>query len=243
MKKLLLILMYASFAFSDVKVAVAANVSYAMEELIAKFNEKYQNIKITPVFSGSGSLTAQIINQAPFGIFMSADMKYPQNLYEKGFSSTKPVVYAQGQLAIFSKNNEALSKDLKGLLHVKNIAIANPDTAPYGRASVESFKKQNIYEKLKPKLVYAQSISQTLSYALNATSVGLVAKSALYSPKMKQYKKNTHWVEVDESLYSPIKQGIIIIKAYENDEDVRKFYDFILSDEAKKIFKSYGYSE
>jgi len=98
-----------------------------------------------------------------------------------------------------------------------------------------------VYDAVKSKLVYAESISQTVTYALTAADIGFIAKSSLYSPKMAQYRENVNWASVDPKLYTPIKQGIVLLKQGENNNAYKAFYDFILGDEARAIFKRYGY--
>ncbi len=234
-------LIFVTYLSAKVNVAVAGNVSYAFNTLKSEFNKLYPNIKIIHTLASSGKLTALIKNGANYDIFMSANMKYPNALYKDGLSITKPIVYAKGSLALFSVNELKFSDGLKVLKQpsIKKIAIANPKTAPYGMASVEVLKNANICEDVKQKFVFGENISATLSYALKASDVGLVALSTLFSPHLKAYKKGVNWVEIDKNLYTPIKQGIILLKNSTNEAKV--FYDFVLSKEAKNIFKSYGY--
>ena len=124
---------------------------------------------------------------------------------------------------------------------VEKIAIANPKTAPYGTASIEAFKNAQLFEKVEPKLVQGDSISQALQFSITAADVGFVNASAFYSDKMKAYKKGVQWVDVDPKLYTPIAQGIVLLKQAENNAEAKAFYDFILSAKAKAIFKNYGY--
>ena len=229
---------------SEITIAVAANVSYAIDELKAEFSKTNPDTKVQVTLGSSGKLTAQIKNGAPYGLFMSANMKYPQALYDDKIALTKPIVYAQGALAYLSVKKQDFSKGITLLEDDKivKIAIANPKTAPYGKATVEALKNANIYDTVKSKFVYGESISQTVSYAVMAADIGLIAKSSLYSPKMSQYAENVNWSPVDPSLYTPIQQGIVLLEYSEGNKAYRAFYDFILSDEAKKIFKKYGYS-
>jgi molybdate transport system substrate-binding protein len=174
---------------------------------------------------------------------MAANMKYPQALYDDGIAITKPVIYAQGSLAFLSNKKQDFSKSIELLTsqNIEKIAIANPKTAPYGKASVEAMKKAKVYESVKDKLVYAESISQTVSYAVTATDIGFIAKSSLYSPKMKHFKKGINWADVDTKLYTPINQGIVILKNAKDNKEVKAFYDFMLGEEARKILQSFGY--
>jgi len=236
MKRLLLLVCLAVLSSaSTILVAAAANTTYAMPEIIRAFNSKYPDVNVKLVLASSGKLTAQIIHGAPYDIFMSANMKYPYFLYEKGFAKKEPKIYAKGAIALFSVKNMDLKNFKNALLNSKLIAIANPKTAPYGRAAVEAFKNAGIYDKIASKLIYAESVTAVIPYTVNEADVGVVAKSSLFSPKMKKYK---NFADVPKNLYKPINQGIIPIS---EKKDAMRFYNFILSDTAKEIFKKYGY--
>ena len=245
MKKVILgLALLCSFVFAGtINVAVAANVSYAINDLVAKFNETNKDTQVQITLGSSGKFTAQIENGAPFDIFMSADMKFPKTLDEKNLTATKPVIYAQGSLAMLSAKELDFSKGISLVADskIEKIAVANPKTAPYGTAAVEAMKNANVLDKVESKFVYAESISQAVTYATTAADVGFVAKSTLYDEKMAQYKENIHWVSVDKSLYTPIDQGIVILSKAKDNAEAKAFYDFILSKEAKEIFERFGY--
>lgn len=245
MKRALLGILLSLFTLNagEIKIAVAANVSYAIEPLKKAFYDLYPNTKIEVILGSSGKLTAQIKNGAPYEFFMSADMKYPQALYSEKIAVTEPVVYAQGSLAFLSvkDQNYTVGMNILESKEIKKIAIANPQTAPYGVAAAEALKNTGMYEKLKEKFVYGESISQTVTYATTAADIGLVAKSSLLSPQMSEYKENIHWSDVNETLYRPIDQGMVILKKGEGNPDVKAFYDFMLSPKAKEILKNFGY--
>jgi len=243
-KIVLIILLIVSSAFAErINIAVAANVSYAIDDLIAEFNKTNPDTKVEVTLGSSGKLTAQIKNGAPYNLFMAANMKYPKALYSDKIAITKPKIYAQGSLAILSTKKLDFTKGINLAIYSKvdKIAIANPKTAPYGKAAVEAFKNAKIYEAIEKKLVYAESISQTVTYAITATDIGFIAKSSLYSPKMSKYKEGINWTDVDPKLYTPINQGIVIINNAKDNKEVKAFYDFILGEDAKKIFNAYGY--
>jgi molybdate transport system substrate-binding protein len=223
-----------------INIAVAANVSYAIEDLKKEFNKTHPDTRVKVTLGSSGKLTAQIIHGAPYQLFMSANMKYPEALYNEKIATSKPKVYALGSLAILSHRMRDLSEGLSLLKSEKisKIAVANPKTAPYGIAAKQALKNAKMYDEVKKKFVYGESISQTVSFTVTAADIGIIAKSSLYSRHMVKYKKNLNWVEVDTKLYTPIQQGVIIL---DEDEEVRAFYDFILGYKAKQIFKNYGY--
>jgi molybdate transport system substrate-binding protein len=235
MKRIFLILILLNFSFAKtLLVATAGNTAYVLPALKQEFYKLYPNINIRFVISSSGKLTSQIENGAPFDIFLSANMKYPNYLYSKKLAVTKPKVYAKGRLVLFSIRKKFTN--LNDLENVDTIAVANVKTAPYGKVAIEVLKNAKLYDKLKNKLVYAETVNQVISYVKNAVDAGFVAKSAMFSPKMRKYKNN--YIEIDKNLYSPINQGIVIIK---DSKQARKFYNFIFSKKAKLIFKKYGY--
>ena len=242
--KLFLMLLLTSATFAGkINIAIAANVSYVIKDLKKEFNKLYPDIQVDVTLGGTGKLVAQIKHNAPYQILLAANMDYPQALYDSEETSTRPLVYAQGSLIALSTKEQNLS-DLMNLLQndkIKRIAVANPKTAPYGQASLEAFKNAHSLKKIQSKFVYAESISQTVTYALKVADIGFIAKSTLFSPKMKQFKEGKHWVNVSKKLYTPISQGVVILKKGEGNSDVSAFYAFLFSKRAEEIFKHYGY--
>jgi molybdate transport system substrate-binding protein len=239
----LTLLAISTFSFAqEIIVAVAANVQFAMQD-IEKVYEQKSGLAIKTVISSSGKLTAQIQNGAPFDVFLSADMKYPDTLYAAGFAGTKPRVYAYGALVLWTMKDWDLSQGIKILPEAKiqKIAIANPQTAPYGEEAVKLLKHYQIYEGVAPKLVYGESIAQVNQYIFSqAAEAGITAKSVVLSPEMKGKGK---WVEIDHRAYSPIAQGAVILKhgSKNHPQAAQAFYDFLFSEAAGKILQDYGY--
>ena len=245
MKKTVLVylLSLAILGAGEIKIAIAANVSYAIDDLKKEFSKLYPDTRVQVILGSSGKLTAQIKNGAPYQLFMAANTKYPEALYEEGIAVTRPLVYAQGSLAYLSSKEQDFSQGIKLLESpaVNKIAVANPKTAPYGKAAVEAMKKAGIYEGVKSKYVFAESVSQTVSYAVTAADIGFIAKSSLYSPKMARYKEGVNWADVDPKLYTPINQGIVVLQNGESNCEVAAFYAFMFSAKAKKILNDFGY--
>lgn len=227
---------------TTLNIAVAANVSYAIKELQVAFEKEYPDIKCHIILGSSGKLTAQIEHGAPFHIFMSANMRYPERLYKNTNAITPPKVYAKGKIALlFLKEQKSLSLTALQNATIKRVAIANPKTAPYGVAAKEALTNAKLYKKLKPKFIYGESIAQTLSYTISAADAGIIAASALYSPKMSRFKEGKEWINIDTQYYEPIEQGIVILKSGAKMPAAQQFYDFILSKKAASIFLAYGY--
>ena len=232
--KLLLIFFLSGVVFANsINIAVAANVSYAIKELIKEYNKKNSQ-KINVVIGSSGKFSAQIENGAPYSLFLSANVKYPKYLYEKNITKNKPKIYAQGVLVLATTKKIKLNS-IKDVLKddFKKIAIANYKTAPYGEAAKEALINSKLFKKIKSKLVVAQSVGQSLIYTLNATDAGFVAKSAILAPKLKG---KLNYIEIDKNLYNPINQAMVLLK-----DDAKDFYNFLQSKKAKEILKNYGY--
>src|SRR4030095_1905953 len=221
----------------------AANVQFVMDELKNDF-EKSNGTGVNVILNSSGKLTAQIREGAPYDIFVSADMKYPQELYKSGFAPDSPKVYANGVLVLWTTRTDIKpSPDLKILTSVaiKKIAIANPQTAPYGAAAEEVMRYYNVYDQVKEKLVYGESITQTNQYILSQSAdIGFTAKSIVLSDEMKG---KGIWIDLDSKSYKPIQQAAVILKHGNetNKEAVRQFYNYLYSERAKNILKKYGY--
>ncbi len=224
-----------------VTLAVAANMQFAMRALTHVFARE-TGIECDMIISSSGKLTAQIKAGAPYDLFVSADMKYPEALYKSGFGLEEPKIYAYGKLVLWS-----MDRDMKPSLAilkteaVKHIACANPKTAPYGEAAVQVLKYYGLYDLVKHKLVYGESISQTNQFIVSESAeLGFTAKSVVLSPDLKG---SGSWIAIDPDSYAPIAQGVIVIKRNHAEvSNALKFYHFLFSIEAKKILENFGYT-
>lgn len=247
MKKLFILLallfVFSAGTFEEKKVlvAVAANAQYAMKEIEMQY-EKETGKQIELIIGSSGKLTAQIKEGAPFDIFLSADMEYPQALYKEGLTTSEPKIYSYGSLVLWTlKEFDLLDVNAILLPEVKTIAIANPKLAPYGEAAINVMKYYKLYEKVKSKLVYGESISQVSQYLTSkAADISFTAKSVVLSPKMKG---NGKWINLDAKSYTPIAQGAVLLKSSleRNKLEAEQFYNYLYSEKAKKIFIKYGY--
>lgn len=224
-----------------INVAVAANVQYAFDDLAAAF-KKETGIEVKGAVGSSGKFTTQIENGAPFDVFLSADMEFPQKLAAKGLTTAAPKPYAYGTLVLWTTRGINLKDWQKTLLSsgVRKIAVANPQTAPYGREAMRLFEHYKMMQQIKPKLVYAESIAQASQYIASGTvEAGFTAKSVVIAPEMKG---KGQWVEMPKNAYQPIAQGVVVIKATKQRAAADKFMQFVLSAKARPIFERYGYT-
>lgn len=225
----------------NIRIATASNMQFAMRGLVEQFTSE-TGIGCDVIVSSSGKLTNQIKAGAPYDIFVSADMKYPEELYKNGLTYEQPKVYAYGKLVLWSTDSlREPSLEMLKEAQIKHIAIANPKTAPYGRAAMQVLEYYDLKKTLTNKLVFGESISQTNQFiSSNAAEIGFTAKSIVLSPSMKNQGK---YMEIDEKAYDKIEQGIVRIKRRDSENRAAKnFYDFVLSSQAQEILGTFGYS-
>ncbi len=242
MKKFILILFLCPLSLwaQSLRVAVAANAQFVMEQLKTAFQKK-SGIIVESIVSSSGKLTTQIQQGAPYDVFLSADMEYPQTLYKGGLTTAAPVVYAYGSLVLWTAGDLPVSADLKVLADpaVRHVAIANPATAPYGEAAIGFLKAKNKLALIKNKIVYGESIAQVNQYILSgAAEVGFTAKSVVLDPSLS---KRGHWVDLPTTGYSPIAQGVVVLKRTTQPKAAGQFLQFLRSPEAWRILQQFGY--
>jgi len=239
---LLLILIFAdnNSSAQSLKVAVAANLQGVIKVLQRDFTSK-THIQIEPIIGSSGNLTNQIKNGAPFDVFLSADMAFPEDLFKAGFSTTKPTVYALGSLIICSNQNLNFNnwEQLLQSTQIKKIAIANPRTAPYGNAATEVLQRKNILQKIQSKTVYGESIAQVNIYlTTGVATVGFTTEALISDAANKQ---KLYWKRIDPNAYQAIRQGMVILKHAAKNTQAQEFYNYMQSSSARTILQKYGY--
>jgi len=228
----------------EIRVAVAADLKFAMEELAKEF-ESQTGTRVEVTSGSSGNFFAQIQSGAPFDLFFSADVEYPRKLEAAGLVGPGTLFeYAQGQIVIWTPADEPLDVSRRGwnaLLdpRVQRIAIANPALAPYGRAAVAALQKAGIYEQVKTKLVYGENISQAAQFAQSGNAqAGIIALSLALAPGMKNGKA---W-EIPAGMYPPIEQAAVVLKNGKNKSTALAFMDFIKSASGRKILQKHGFA-
>lgn len=239
----LMLLIYSTISFGQmVSVAVAANMKDAFAEIQAAFRATGKP-EMRVVYGSSGNFTAQIMNGAPFNLFISADEKFPLELYKNGKTVDSGKVYAIGKIVMIAKNSSGidLGKDktqfARAIVKANKLAIAKPELAPYGKAAIEFMKAEGWWELAKDKLVYGDNIgAATMFVATGAADVGFTALSLAQSPEVA---KQTHYVLLNDSLYEPIMQRMVLIKGAP--QEAIDLYRFMQTVKAREILAKYGY--
>ncbi len=242
MKRILLVslCLLSGLVYSgEVKVAVAANFTQAAKGIANAFYEQTNDTAILS-FGSTGKLYAQIANGAPFEVFLAADVVRPEKAIEAGYAiAGSGFTYAKGKIVLYSAKSDLVDEQgaiLQSSESMNKVAIANPKTAPYGNAAVETMKALNVYSSLESKIVQGDSIAQTYQFvATRAADVGFVAYSQVINSDV-----GSMWV-VPESLYPAIRQNAVLLNIGANSETANAFIAFLKSETARKIIESYGY--
>ncbi|MFW5488106.1 MAG: molybdate ABC transporter substrate-binding protein [Desulfovibrio sp.] len=232
-----LLLVPATSKAADLLIAQAANFMPAMKEIIPAF-QKATGLEVQASYSSTGKLYGQIINDAPFDVFLAADERRPAKLFADG-QSEKPFVYARGQIVLWSLDKNNCKKDWKGVLlspSVKKIAIANTETAPYGTAAMKAMQKANVWEDVQSKLAYGQSIAQVFHFAVTGSAdVGFCAYSSVFTD---EGKKGCFTVIDNAPL---VIQSACVLKKAPHPDAAAKFVKFLSTPEVQAIKNKYGY--
>lgn len=243
---------------SQVRIAVASNFLMPLKSIAEDFQKQGgYSVKIS---SGStGKLYAQIINGAPFDIFLAANSREPLRLEQAGkIAKGSRFTYALGQLVLWGPHLEikgdADRNDLKKVLTTaswQRLSVANPKTAPYGAAAIETLNNLGIYDELKGKIINGENVSQSYQYvASGAAQLGFVALSQILSQIHSQTKaqagssndSDKHYWVVDKSLYSPIQQQAVLLKKAEQNRAAQQFIAYLKSPQVRAAIKSFGYT-
>ncbi len=229
----------------EIAVAAAADLKFAMGELAANF-EKQTGNKVNVTYGSSGNFFSQIQNGAPFDLFFSADVEYAKKLEAGGLAEPGTLYnYAVGRIVIWIPPGIKVDLNAQGMnalldSAVQRIAIANPAHAPYGRAAVAAMKKSGIYEKVEPKLVYGENISQAAQFVQSGNAqAGIIAMSLAISPAMKDSGKM--WA-IPAELHPPIEQAAVVVKNSQKKEAVKAFIEYIKSAAGKAVMDKYGFT-
>lgn len=223
------------------RIAASANMRNALEDLVVPFQLAHdQEVQITT--ASSGQLFSQIQHGAPYDLFLSADTIFPHELHQQGYTSLPPKIYAQGKLILWSMEHLEVAGGLNALKEpiFKKIAMANPETAPYGKAAKEAMINEGVWEEVQAKIVLGESVGQTNHFIFSkAVDAGLTSLSAT---KGGESKDKGIFIFINQDLYSPIYQGMALLKRKNgNPAAALRFWNYMYSDTAQSILALHGY--
>lgn len=223
---------------AEITIAAASNLTDVFAEIGPKFTSK-TGIKVVFSFGATAELAKQIENGAPFDVFAAADSEHPEQLETKGLlTAGSRAIYARGRLVMWlppGSNLKATRIEEITAKEFERIAIAKPDVAPYGRATVESLRSLKIWDAIEARVIYGQNVSQTKQYASTGNAEVAFIPLALVKPGEGNY------IEVKEELHRPIEQALGIVKDSKKQIAARQFVDFLLSAEMQELLSQRGY--
>jgi molybdate transport system substrate-binding protein len=244
-RTLLALLFVSTFCSAqEITVAAAADLQFVFQDVASSFQKDTgHNVKM--IFGSSGNFFAQIQNGAPFDIFFSADVGYPQKLEAAGLVEPGTMYeYATGKIVLLVPMGSRLDlkRGLSVLLdpQIKKIAIANPEHAPYGRAAAAALQHEKLYDQVSSKFVLGENISQTASFVVSgAADVGIVALSLALAPTTQE---KASYAPIPDDEYPPIRQGAAILKSSQQKELARQFMAYLKKPEIVSLLEKYGFA-
>lgn len=226
------------------RVAAASDLKFALDEVIANLKSETGNVVI-PTYGSSGNFKTQIIQGAPFQMFMSADEAFVFELADKGLTLDRGALYGIGRVVLFAPTGatwkaDPAFADFKAALadgRITKLAIANPEHAPYGRAAEESLRTLGLWDAVQPKLVLGENVSQAAQFATSgSTQGGIFALSLALSPQIGKLGK---YALIPAEYHKPLRQQMVLLKSA--DEATKAFYAYVQSPLARAVFKRYGF--
>ncbi len=247
MKTLKTLLFISGFAVAlsasagEVKVAVAANFAQPLKDIAAEF-EKDTGHKLSMSQGATGKFYAQIVNGAPFDVFLSADDETPARLVKEGKAvSGTQFTYAVGRLVLWSPDAHLVDQGGAVLKtdKFKHLSIANGKIAPYGRAAVQTMQKLGVLSAIEPRVVQGESITQAFQFVSTGNAqLGFIALSQVWDGS--KVKSGSAWI-VPETMHETLKQDAVLLNAGKSSVAASQLLDYLKSDKAKKITERYGY--
>jgi molybdate transport system substrate-binding protein len=235
----------AQSAARTVRVAAAADLKFAMDELIKEFHAAHPGIRVLPTYGSSGTFYSQLSNKAPFDIYFSADVDYPNKLVGAGLALRESqFMYAVGQIVVWVPNDSPINVETLGiesLRHpsVRKIAIANPEHAPYGRAAEAALHRLAVYDSIKDRLVFGENIAQTAQFVESgAAEIGVIALSLAMAPTLSD--KGRFWIFPLDT-YPPLEQGGVILNWAKDMDATQAFRSYVISPDGRALLKRYGF--
>jgi molybdate transport system substrate-binding protein len=229
----------------QVRVAAASDLNVALGAVIAAFGASH-DVDVAVSYGSSGAFYAQLLNQAPFDLFLSADLEYPNSLAARGLTLPQTeFTYAVGHLVLWAPISSPIAIERDGFTAltdeaITHLAIANPEHAPYGRAAVAALRSAGVYDRLQSKLVLGENVGQAMQFAQSgAAEAALVARSLTFAA---QVKGTGRVFDVPTAGYPRIDQGGVIMRWAVDPDAARALRGYLLSADGRAILERSGFA-
>jgi molybdate transport system substrate-binding protein len=226
-----------------VRVAAASDLRFVLEDVARELEKRTPAVRIEATYGSSGNLHAQLQQRAPYDLYLSADIAYPEDLVKRGIGNAEDLfTYAVGRLTLWVPNGSTLPIEqdgLRALVSVRRLAIANPAHAPYGRAAEAALRRAGVWHDLQPRLVLGENIAQAAQFVdSGAADAGLIAKSLAAAPAMRG--RGRGW-DLPSDSYPPLQQGGLILRAARARAGAVAVRDFLRSAEGRDLLARSGF--
>ena len=224
-----------------VLIAAAADLKYALDEIVLAYRKTAPGAELEVVYGSSGKFHTQIQQGAPYDLYFSADIALPHELVRAGLAASDVRPYGRGRIVLWSTRADASRMTLASLADpgIVRVAIANPRHAPYGRRAEEALRALGIWDKVAPKLVYGENVSQAAQFVHTGNAqVGIIALSLASNPELARLGG---YALIPEHLHEPLQQGFIITRRAAGNALARRFADYIESEAARDVLARYGF--
>lgn len=230
-------------ANATVRVAAAANLKFALDEVVARLARRQPSIRVETTYGSSGSIHAQLRQRAPYDVYLSADVEYPRDLVSRGIGSDGDLfTYAVGRIVLWVPNRSTLAIERGGLgalVGAMRVAIANPRHAPYGKAAEAALRDVGVWDGVSRKLALGENVAQAAQFVQSgAADAGIVAKSLAFGPAMRAAGR--FW-EIPENAHPRLAQGGLVLPWAVSREGAAVLRDYLLSDEGRRLLASHGF--
>jgi molybdate transport system substrate-binding protein len=229
-----------------VRIAAASDLRYVLVEAAQRLREGPPALDLQVAYGSSGTFFAQIVNGAPYDLFMSADIDYPRQLETRGLTvAGSAFTYGLGRLVVWTPAGSPLDVETSGMQtllnpRVRHVSIANPATAPYGRAAEAAMKQAQVYDGVRQKLVLGDNVAQALQFVSSgAADVGVIASSLAVAPEVKPTGR--YWT-VPLEMYPRMEQGGVILRTAADVSAAQAVRTFLLSVDGRALLVRYGFA-
>jgi molybdate transport system substrate-binding protein len=224
-----------------ITIAAAADLKFALDEIVTVFKQANPGEEVGVIYGSSGKFHTQIQQNAPYDLYFSADIKYPQELAKKGLAASAVKPYAFGRIVLWSASLDASKMTLTSLTDPKitRIAIANPKHAPYGKRAEEALRSVGLWDKVQSKLVYGENIAHTAQFVQTGNAqAGIIALALAVNPELAS--KGGYWL-IPDKLHQPLEQGYIITQRAADNPLAKRFADYMDGKAARAVMVKYGF--
>lgn len=224
-----------------ITIAAAADLKFAMDEVVASFRSANTGDEVEVVYGSSGKFHTQIQQGAPFDLFFSADIAFPRELVAAGFASSEVKPYAIGRIVLWSATVDASKLTLASLADPQftRIAIANPKHAPYGKRAEEALRAAGVWGTVEPKLIYGENIAATAQYVQTGNAqIGVIALSLVINPELAG---KGGYALIPDKLHAPLEQGYVITKRAASNALAKRFANYMEGKTARALMTKYGF--